>query len=84
MPLMLTKLPFHHLNQDMHFKLFSESHLHSLASSAFQTISFRLFSIYGFGQRPDFVIPTFVNQALNKQSITVYGDGNQIRSFCHV
>ena len=65
-------------------KLFSESYLHSLASSAFQTISFRLFSIYGFGQRPDFVIPTFVNQALNKQSITVYGDGNQIRSFCHV
>ena len=65
-------------------KLFSESYLHSLASSNFKTISFRLFSIYGYGQRPDFVIPTFVNQALHKKSLTVYGDGNQIRSFCHV
>ena len=37
-------------------KLFSESYLHSLSSNNFKTISFRLFSIYGFGQRPDFVI----------------------------
>ena len=65
-------------------KLFSESYLHSLASDNFKTMSFRLFSIYGFGQRPDFVIPTFVTQAIQKRPITVFGDGSQIRAFCHV
>jgi UDP-glucose 4-epimerase len=30
------------------------------------------------------VIPTFVNQALKGRDLTVYGDGQQTRSFCHV
>jgi len=30
------------------------------------------------------VLPTFVTQALNGEPITVYGTGEQMRSFCHV
>ena len=30
------------------------------------------------------VLPTFVRQALAGESITVYGDGEQRRCFCHV
>jgi UDP-glucuronate decarboxylase len=36
--------------------------------------------------RPDDgrVVPTFVTQALRDEDITVYGDGEQTRSFCYV
>jgi len=30
------------------------------------------------------VVPNFINQALRGEDITVYGDGNQTRSFCYV
>tara|TARA_Y100000739_G_C20551008_1_gene438254 strand:- start:889 stop:1284 length:396 start_codon:yes stop_codon:yes gene_type:complete len=30
------------------------------------------------------VISNFINQALNNQPITIYGQGNQTRSFCYV
>ena len=30
------------------------------------------------------VIPNFIQQALRNESITVYGDGQQTRSFCYV
>ena len=29
-------------------------------------------------------MPTFINQALNGQPLTVFGDGTQTRSFCYV
>lgn len=44
----------------------------------------RYFNIYGVGQKTEFVIPRFIYQASQKKPITVYGDGKQIRSFCHV
>jgi len=31
-----------------------------------------------------FVLPTFVQQALNNEDITVFGDGTQVRAFTHV
>ncbi|MFD1562782.1 UDP-glucuronic acid decarboxylase family protein [Haloarchaeobius amylolyticus] len=46
----------------------------------------RIFNTYGPRMRPDDgrVIPTFINQALNDEDLTVYGDGEQTRSFCYV
>ena len=46
----------------------------------------RPFNISGARQLPTcgFVLPTFVNQALDGKPITVFGDGKQIRAFTHV
>jgi len=46
----------------------------------------RIFNTYGPHMRPDDgrVIPTFISQALRDADITVFGDGNQTRSFCYV
>jgi len=46
----------------------------------------RIFNTYGPGMRPNDgrVIPNFINQALNNEDLTVYGDGSQTRSFCFV
>ncbi|MBC97220.1 MAG: NAD-dependent dehydratase [Halobacteriovoraceae bacterium] len=46
----------------------------------------RIFNTYGPRMRPDDgrVIPNFINQAMNNEDITIYGDGSQTRSFCYV
>ncbi len=46
----------------------------------------RLFNTVGPRQTGQYgmVIPRFVDQALQGKDITVYGDGKQTRSFCHV
>jgi len=46
----------------------------------------RIFNTYGpFMQKDDGrVVSNFINQALEDKSITIYGDGSQTRSFCHV
>ena len=46
----------------------------------------RIFNTYGPRMRSDDgrVIPTFVNQALAGENLSVYGDGEQTRSFCYV
>lgn len=46
----------------------------------------RIFNTYGPRMRADDgrVVPNFINQALNGEDITVYGDGSQTRSFCYV
>lgn len=46
----------------------------------------RIFNTYGPRMRPNDgrIIPNFFTQALQNQSITVYGDGSQTRSFCFV
>jgi UDP-glucose 4-epimerase len=44
----------------------------------FNTVGPRQTGMYGM------VVPTFVRQALRGEPITVYGDGEQQRSFCHV
>lgn len=45
----------------------------------------RPFNISGARQQMTngFVVPTFVEQAINNKPITVYGDGLQVRSFTH-
>jgi UDP-glucuronate decarboxylase len=46
----------------------------------------RIFNTYGPRMHPDDgrVISNFITQALQNQSITLYGDGSQTRSFCYV
>jgi dTDP-glucose 4,6-dehydratase len=46
----------------------------------------RIFNTYGPRMRLDDgrVVPTFVAQALRGESITLFGDGSQTRSFCYV
>ena len=45
----------------------------------------RIFNVYGPRMRPrdGRVIPNFIDQALRNDPITIYGDGNQTRSFCY-
>lgn len=45
---------------------------------------FRFFNTYGPNQSDDFVVPRFLKAALNNKPITIYGDGQQTRSFCYV
>lgn len=46
----------------------------------------RIFNTYGPRMRPDDgrVVPNFTIQALSGKPMTVYGEGNQTRSFCYV
>src|SRR3954447_15950824 len=46
----------------------------------------RIFNTYGPRMQADDgrVVTNFVNQALNGDPITIYGDGSQTRSFCYV
>lgn len=50
------------------------------------TVVVRLFNTVGPRQTGAYgmVVPRFVHQALRGEPITVYGDGEQRRSFCHV
>lgn len=46
----------------------------------------RIFNTYGTRMRPNDgrVVSNFIVQALRGEPLTVYGDGSQTRSFCHV
>lgn len=46
----------------------------------------RIFNTYGPRMRPSDgrVVSNFISQALGGESLTVYGDGSQTRSFCYV
>jgi dTDP-glucose 4,6-dehydratase len=46
----------------------------------------RIFNTYGPRMRPDDgrAIPTFIRQALEKEPLTVAGDGSQTRSVCYI
>ncbi|PCJ57552.1 MAG: NAD-dependent dehydratase [Candidatus Hydrogenedentota bacterium] len=46
----------------------------------------RIFNTYGPRMRPDDgrVVTNFITQALNNESLTLYGDGSQTRSFTYV
>jgi UDP-glucuronate decarboxylase len=46
----------------------------------------RIFNTYGPRMHPNDgrVVSNFIVQALNGEDITIYGDGNQTRSFCYV
>lgn len=44
----------------------------------------RFFNTYGEGQVAQFVITRFVKALLSGEPPTIYGDGQQLRSYCHV
>jgi dTDP-glucose 4,6-dehydratase len=46
----------------------------------------RIFNTYGPRMRPydGRVVPAFINQVLDGEDLTVFGDGSQTRSFCYV
>lgn len=45
---------------------------------------FRFFNTYGPKQSHDFVVSRFIDAALAGKDITVYGDGQQTRTFCYI
>jgi nucleoside-diphosphate-sugar epimerase len=45
---------------------------------------FRFFNTYGPLQSTDFVISKFIRAALRGDDVTIYGDGSQTRTFCHI
>jgi nucleoside-diphosphate-sugar epimerase len=46
----------------------------------------RIFNTYGPNMRPDDgrVVSNFIMQSLENSPITIYGEGNQTRSFCYI
>ncbi len=44
----------------------------------------RFFNVYGPGQKENFVMSKFKKQVTSNKPLTVFGNGNQIRSFCNV
>ncbi len=55
-----------------------ERHLPTIVVRLFNTVGPRQTGSYGM------VVPRLVSQALAGESLTVYGDGQQTRCFCHV
>ncbi|MBY0435304.1 MAG: NAD-dependent epimerase/dehydratase family protein [Cyclobacteriaceae bacterium] len=45
---------------------------------------FRFFNTYGLKQSTDFVVSKFISAARQGQPITIYGTGQQTRTFCHI
>lgn len=45
---------------------------------------FRFFNTYGIKQSDDFVLSRFLQAAIKNEDITIYGDGNQSRTFCYI
>ncbi len=45
---------------------------------------FRFFNTYGPRQSTDFVISKFIESALHGKDLTIYGEGNQTRTFCYI
>ncbi|MGC9505097.1 NAD-dependent epimerase/dehydratase family protein [Baaleninema sp.] len=48
------------------------------------TVALRYFTVYGPRQRPDMAFHKFLKAALQEESISVYGDGQQTRDFTFV
>lgn len=48
------------------------------------SVSLRYFTVYGPGQRPDMAFHRFIKAIMEKQHITIYGDGKQTRDFTFI
>ena len=45
---------------------------------------FRFFNTYGSKQSADFVVSRFIDAALENKPITIFGEGQQTRTFCYI
>jgi len=45
---------------------------------------YRFFNTYGPKQSTDFVVSKFLKAAINNKPVTIYGDGQQTRTFCYI
>jgi UDP-glucuronate decarboxylase len=45
---------------------------------------FRFFNTFGPKQSMDFVVPRFIDAAINGKPLMIYGDGLQTRTFCYI
>jgi UDP-glucose 4-epimerase len=45
---------------------------------------FRFFNTYGPKQSPDFVISKFIDAALENKPLSIFGNGEQTRTFCYI
>jgi UDP-glucose 4-epimerase len=66
------------IEEAMAFALHQESKLPVTTVRLFNTVGPRQTGRYGM------VVPRFVHAALKNEALTIYGDGNQSRVFCHV
>lgn len=66
------------LDEYLAFAYHHEHGLPVIVARLFNTVGERQTATYGM------VLPTFVQQALQGEPLTVYGDGQQSRCFCHV
>ena len=55
------------------------AHLHGI-----RFIALRFFTVYGPRQRPDLAIHKFAKMIINRQSITMYGDGSSRRDYTYI
>ena len=66
-------------------KNLSESYLRTYQQEfGLEYTIFRFFNTYGPRQTTDFVVPKLIQQAINGEPLTIYGDGLQTRTFCFV
>ena len=58
----------------------------AITANTFPYTIVRFFNVVGPGQLPDYgmVLPRFIKAAKAGEDLTVYGSGQQVRSFCHV
>jgi len=71
---------FSKAKSEMYCQIFEEN-------KGLKSVILRYFNTYGMGQTPSpyvGVITTFINQALKKKPLTIFGDGNQTRDFVWV
>jgi UDP-glucose 4-epimerase len=66
-------------------KLAGEHMAHAYANDfGFEVVTVRPFNVYGPRQVGEGAIQQMVNKALKNEEITIFNDGNQIRSWCFI
>jgi len=57
-----------------------------IKASTFPSVIIRFFNVVGPGQSAEYgmVLPRFIEAAKTGSNLIVYGDGKQVRSFCHI